>query len=189
MNIDASEKFENFLQAVLEGFVDGILVLSDQKEVIYANIAARNICNRLLENSANILPSKIWQVAQALIDSQELYPLYSVPIESEVRTEKTILRIRVQWLNLKSYEHPCLLIRLQDQKQFLQSLAIAEAQQWNLTPREAEVWLLRRTGHNRKEIANELYIALDTVKKHLKNIQTKRQAVEEDEKWSASQAS
>jgi DNA-binding CsgD family transcriptional regulator len=177
------ERFGNFLQAVLEGFVDGILVLSDNKEVIYANTTAQEICTRLQQDNTDTLPIEISRMSQALIDSQQLYPLRPVTLESEVINENITLRLRAQWLNLETCEHPCLLIQLQDQKQSLHSLAIAEAQQWNLTPREAEVWLLRRTGCNRREIATALYIALDTVKKHLKNIQIKRQSIEQKQDW------
>jgi DNA-binding CsgD family transcriptional regulator len=42
---------------------------------------------------------------------------------------------------------------------------------------EAEVWLLRRRHYTLKEIATELSISINTVKKHLKNIHAKREAV------------
>jgi DNA-binding CsgD family transcriptional regulator len=50
-----------------------------------------------------------------------------------------------------------------------------EAQYFGLTPRESEVWDLRNQGRSRREIADHLYISIDTVKKHLANIQIKRQ--------------
>jgi DNA-binding CsgD family transcriptional regulator len=43
-----------------------------------------------------------------------------------------------------------------------------------LTPREAEIWQLRSEGLSYKAIASELFIAENTVKKHVKNILTKR---------------
>lgn len=151
--------------------------------MIYANTTAQDICTRLQQNHTDTLPIEISRMSQALLDNRELYPLRPVALESEVVNEKITLRLRAQWLSLGNSEHPYVLIQLQDQKQSLHSLAIAEAQQWNLTPREAEVWLLRRTGCNRREIADALYIAVDTVKKHLKNIQTKRQIVEQEQDW------
>jgi DNA-binding CsgD family transcriptional regulator len=86
-------------------------------------------------------------------------------------------------LKLEVSQRPCLLLQLQDQNQPIQGLAIAEAQCWGLTPRETEVWLLRRAGHLRKDIAANLFITIETVKKHLKNIQAKRQAVVEEQDW------
>jgi DNA-binding CsgD family transcriptional regulator len=174
-----------FLQAVLESFVDGILVLTEQKEQKYANQMAVRLCQQLNGTSA-VIPKEVWQVCEALIGSRELYPDQSVVVESEVECEDAKLRIRAQWLNIEAIEPPCLLVRLQDENQVIQGLAIAEAQSWGLTERETDVWIRRRAGYSRKQIAEELYIALDTVKKHLKNIQTKRQTYLDEHEWLAS---
>lgn len=185
MNMNYSENPENFLQAVLEGFVDGVLVLTEQQEIVYANATAHSICSQLQTNPSHSLPEEVKQICQTLIESRELYPDHPVTLEAEVSTSVATLRIRAQWLRLEISERPCILLRLQNQNQFVQGLALAEAQRWGLTPRETEVWLLRRSGCMRKEIATRLYIALDTVKKHLKNIQTKRQTVLDEEEWQA----
>lgn len=171
-----------FLQAVLESFVDGILVLTEHKEQKYANQMAVQLCQQLTGKSYAI-PQEVWQVCEALIGSRELYPNQPVVVESEVECEVTKLRIRAQWLSFEAFQCPCLLVRLQDQNQASQGLAIAEAQSWGLTERETQVWIRRRAGYNRKQIAEELYIALDTVKKHLKNIQTKRQNYLDEHEW------
>jgi DNA-binding NarL/FixJ family response regulator len=162
------------LQAVLESFVDGILVLTDQQELHYANTTAQELCFQLTGKS-EVLPDIIWQACQALIDSRDLYPNQPIVLESEVASATVNLRIRVQWLQLDTVASPCLLVRLQDQNQAAQGLAIAEAHTWKLSPRETEVWTRRRASNTRKQIAADLYIAEDTVKKHLKNIQIKRQ--------------
>lgn len=188
-DVNPLEGSETFLQAVLEGFVDGILVLTDQQEVMYANATADSICTQLDKEKITPLPKELQQVCTALVESKDLYGDRPLMIESDVDTGETTLRIRAQWLTLQTAQHPCILLRLQDQDQAVQGLAIAEAQKWNLTPRETEVWLLRRAGCKRREIATELYIAEDTVKKHLKNIQFKRQSVLDEEEWQSSQAS
>lgn len=187
--MSSPESSENFLHAVLEGFVDGILVLTDRQEVIYANTIADSICTQLLQEKANPLPKELQEVCEALTESKDVYGDRPFMIESDVDTGKTIFRIRAQWLNLEGAQQPCILLRLQDQNQSVQGLAIAEAQKWNLTPRETDVWLLRRAGYKRKQIAEKLYIAEDTVKKHLKNIHFKRQMTLDDEEWRSSQAS
>lgn len=171
-----------FLQAVLESFVDGILVLTEQKEQKYANQMAVQLCQQLTGKNRTI-PQEVWQVCEALMGSRTLYPDQSVVVESEVECETTKLRIRAQWLSFEAFQCPCLLVRLQDQNQVVQGLAIAEAQSWGLTQRETQVWIRRRAGRNRKQIAEELYIALDTVKKHLKNIQAKRQNYLHEHEW------
>jgi DNA-binding CsgD family transcriptional regulator len=179
---------QEFLQAILEGFVDGILVLTEQQEALYANATARHFCHQLNPAGSRVwLPREVWQVCEALIDSRSLCPDRGFVIESEVNTDLLKLRIRAQWLQLDGLDQPGLLVRLQDQNQAMQSLAIAEAQTWNLTERETQVWLLRRSGYTRKQIAAELHIALDTVKKHLKNVQLKRLNYLSEDEWRSQQ--
>ena len=52
---------------------------------------------------------------------------------------------------------------------------------YSLTPREADVWQLRQQGATYQEIAQELFISVNTVKKHLKSILAKQQFVEKKE--------
>jgi DNA-binding CsgD family transcriptional regulator len=179
----------NLLQAVLESFVDGIIVLTNQQEVLYINKTAEGICNQFSAQPTNQVPTEVMRVCEALVESAEYYPDRPIMIESEVPFGETAFRIRAQWIFLDAIARPCILIRLQDQKQMVQSLAMAEAQKWDLTKRETEVWTLRRFGYKRKQIATKLYIAEDTVKKHLKNIQSKRQCLLDEEEWNATQAS
>jgi len=173
-----------FLQAILEGFLDGILVITDQKQLLYINHTAKQLYQKLgYDITANVIPQQIWQSCEALLEIQELHTEKSIVMESEIEVEKIALQIRVQWLEITQYDRPCLLVRLQDQQQELQTLAIAEARKWQLTERETQVWILRRTGSSRKQIASELYISEDTVKKHLGNINIKRQICFDEEEW------
>lgn len=105
-------------------------------------------------------------------------------IESEIASNQaTTLRIRVRWFKLNAFSHPCLLVILEDRCQSIQKLALAEVDRYGLTPREAEVWLRRRANYTYKEIATELYISINTVKKHMKNIQVKRETVHDMERY------
>ena len=168
------------LQGVIESFFEGILILTEQGELVQANDLARQICEQLTQGKPqrNPVPQEIWCVCQALIESRSLYHNQPVIIESEITTDKlTWLRIRTQWLKLSAIKHPCLLVILEDRYQSVQNLAIAEVDKYSLTPREAEVWLLRRRQYALKEIATELSISLNTVKKHIKNIHAKRETV------------
>ncbi|UBF24720.1 helix-turn-helix transcriptional regulator [Kovacikia minuta CCNUW1] len=184
-----SEEPDAFLQAVLEGFVDGIVVVTDQQEIIYTNATAQSICAQLSKEDKAFLPTEIQRAYEALVESRDLYGDRSITIESEAATPETRFRIRAQWLPLELVQRPCVLLRLQDQNQATLGLAVTEAQKWDLTPRETEVWLLRRSGCSYKEIAAMLYIAPDTVKKHLKNVHLKRQVVQDETDWQESQAS
>ena len=167
----------DFLLSVLEGLVDGILIVSPHGELIFANTPATQLCHQLNPNQQ--YPAEVWRSCEALLESRQWYGDRLLVIESELHIEPDqTYRICVQWLQLNE---PCLLIRLEDQQRSLQGLAVTEAKKFGLTPREAEVWLLKRCHLSRKQIASKLFITIDTVKKHLGNIQLKRQA--HSESW------
>lgn len=173
-----------FLQGVLEGFIDGILILTDEGELVHANQSARQIFDRInqgvLQN--NLVPQQIWQICYALIESNELFPHQKTILESDISNgQSNNFRVRVRWLKLEQIERRCLLVTLEDKYQSLQTMVHNDVRQYNLTPREAEVWLLYRENYSYQEIADKLYITLNTVKKHMKNIHAKRKAICEEE--------
>ncbi len=168
-------KTPRFLLSVLEGLVDGVLVLHPNGDILYANTPATDIVRSL---GSSRVPSEVWRSCEALIESREVFGDQVVVIESELKLNEQSYRVRVQWMQLD--QETCLLVRLEDQQRSWSSLALTEAKQYGLTPREAEVWSLKRCNLSRKEIASRLYITIDTVKKHLGNIQLKRQAHSEE---------
>uniref|UniRef100_A0A832M2H3 LuxR family transcriptional regulator n=1 Tax=Oscillatoriales cyanobacterium SpSt-402 TaxID=2282168 RepID=A0A832M2H3_9CYAN len=166
-----------FIQGVLEGLTDGILILSDQGEWIYHNYYAHCICQKLNQGEPVLhqVPDVIWRSCQALIDSRDIYSSQPVVIESEVTLGPSdVYRIRVRWLVLEDSQRPYLVVLLEDRRQSLQNQAIAETILYDLTPRQAEVWLLYRAGFKYQQIAAELYITQNTVKRHLKDIRMKQ---------------
>jgi len=180
LNTQLRQSDNILLQGVIESFFDGILILTEQGELVQINDLARQICEQFSQEKpqTNPVQKEIWCVCQALIESRSLYHNQPVIIESEITTDKlTTLRIRTQWIKLSAIKHPCLLVILEDRYQSVQNLALAEVDKYGLTPREAEVWLLRRRQYALKEIATELSISLNTVKKHIKNIHAKRETV------------
>lgn len=167
------------LQAIIEGFIDGVLILNQQGTWVHANECALQICHQLspCTSPKNSVPQEIWRVCESLIDSRELFPGQKIIIESEINTnDLAVFRIRVRWLKLEESEHPYLLVTMEDRHQSTQNTVIVDAKKYGFTPREAQIWLLRRTNHSYKEIAGQLYITLNTVKKHMKNIYAKQQA-------------
>jgi DNA-binding CsgD family transcriptional regulator len=166
------------LQAIVEGFVDGVLILSETGEWIHANECARRVCHLLSSERPdnNLVPQPIWQICESLIDSRELFPEQKLIIEAEIDGNNAdVLRVRVRWLELDDNHSPYLLVTLEDRNQSTHNTAIAEAKKYDLTPREAEVWMLRRANYSYKEIAAKLFITVNTVKKHLKNVYAKQQ--------------
>ncbi|HEY9617306.1 MAG TPA: LuxR C-terminal-related transcriptional regulator [Microcoleaceae cyanobacterium] len=165
------------LQGILEGLIDGVLIVTSSGEWVYGNFHAYRICQRLTPNVPirKSLPSAIWQVCQQLIHRQELGADRPLIVESTIVSSRSeTFRVRVRWLELSEVKRPYLMVTLEDCYQSAQNQAIAEIQQYELTPRQAEVWRLRRAGYSYREIANQLYIGVDTVKRHLKDIYAKQ---------------
>jgi DNA-binding CsgD family transcriptional regulator len=168
----------DLLPAMIETFMDGILILTTERELILTNEYARCISRQLMPNldTNNEVPESIWHVCQSLIESRQLFPEKKIILESEVATNQGLkLRVRARWLQFNSDHDNLLLVTVEDSHQYAQSSAIADARKYHLTNREMEVWQLRQANVSYQAIANQLYITINTVKKHLKNIYAKRQ--------------
>jgi DNA-binding CsgD family transcriptional regulator len=167
-------------EEVIENLIDGILLISEQKELIYANDCARRILRQLNQGSTltSLVPGEIWHICQTLISSRRLFPNQYWLIESKVCIDSSIVfNVRAKWLKLEDIENPYLLLSISDQYQYIKDIAIEESQKYGLTARERETWLLHRANYTYKQIASELCITPNTVKKHMKNIYLKQKAV------------
>jgi DNA-binding CsgD family transcriptional regulator len=168
----------NLLQGVLEAMMDGVLVLTDQGKLIYANQCAHQFFHWLVKDPSpsDSVPQPIWHICEALIESRALFPDRPIIIEDEIRTTDVhSIRIRVRWLEFDQVNRFHLLVTLEDRYQSIQNAAIDDARKYGLTERESEVWTLRCANLTYKAIALRLNIAVDTVKKHVKSIHAKRQ--------------
>jgi len=166
------------LQGVMEGLIDGVMMITAKGELIHANCHALQICQQFIPNLAQekVIPHAVWRCCQAVIDSRELFPQQPLTIEDEISSPLGTIRIRVRWLTVENLPQACLLVTLEDQSQSAQYRAIAESIKYGLTARETDVWRLKRAGCSYKAIAAQLFLAENTVKKHIKNIHAKRAA-------------
>jgi DNA-binding CsgD family transcriptional regulator len=172
------------LKNLLEDLINGILILTEQGELIYINNYARQILQRLIQNDPpmNFVPGEIWHICQCLIQSRSLFPNQHWSIESEVLIDHTItLHVQARWLNTNLTDVPSLLLIVKDQHRSIRNMINEEAQKYGLTSREKEIWLLHRAGYTYKQIATELQITPNTVKKHLKSIRVKQKLAVEME--------
>jgi DNA-binding CsgD family transcriptional regulator len=176
MSLPSSTNLQNAIasipfSALLDGLVDGLLVANTCGKLVHANDRGRQFCQQLC-GYRDRLPDAIWQVCQQHLNRTAET---SFIFESEIAScQQTPLRLRVclwEWDDC-----PHFLVTLEDRQQSLQQLAIADSQKYNFTPREAQVWQLRRAQLSYQQIAERLYISQNTVKKHMKNINAKRQA-------------
>lgn len=116
------------LQAVIESFVDGILVVNSEGELLHANECAREICLQLSpENQGSAIPVEIWQVCESLIESRELFPNEKIFMEFEVDKQSVKLRIRVRWLEFDDNEDNYMIVTLEDCHESSQNMAIRDA--------------------------------------------------------------
>jgi hypothetical protein len=167
-------------QELVESLIDGVLILTEQRELLYANDCAHRILRQLDrdESVTNKIPEEIWSICQMLIESRHLFPTQYWLIESKVFVDSSIaFNIQVRWLKLKNIECSCLLLCLHDKYQYIKEIVSEESQKCGLTSREKEVWLLHLANYTYKQVALELGITPNTVKKHMKNIHSKKKAM------------
>lgn len=178
-----STQFDPFVE-VVEYFVDGILILTDQGNKIYANSRADKICKYLNIDKVNphIIPEEILRPCQEFAQHSVLSSQETTIHEIEITSQKSCLfRLRVQGFKLDNPDHFYLMVIIEDRYQSLQNLVKFDAGKYGLTRSEEKVWLLRTANYTYKQIAAKLNITLNTVKKHIKNIHAKREATIEFE--------
>lgn len=168
---------------VLEGLPIGVLFLSNGGDLVFSNRYAQQICSQLQDCSKNLsvnissfefLPPSVRRICQAVIDSRELFPEQPIIIEDSVEsTALTPIQLRARWLELEFESYILVMLEPQSQHQSIQ-----ETQQFDLTDRETEVWLLRQAGYSYASIADQLQITLNAVKAQLQSIHAKRGRVE-----------
>ncbi|MBD2356300.1 helix-turn-helix transcriptional regulator [Tolypothrix sp. FACHB-123] len=168
----------NFFQAIIENLGDGLLILNTSGELFHANAVGLNICNQLNPEKHNkkFIHPVIEQLCQSLITNY-ISAEQPIILSDEIRVNQSkVFRIRVRLLTFSIAHTPGFLVTIENRCESLKNVAIAEVKKYDLTPREAEIWSLYRRNYSYKDIAAKLYITLNTVKKHMKNIHAKRQA-------------
>ncbi|MBE9138489.1 helix-turn-helix transcriptional regulator [Nodosilinea sp. LEGE 07088] len=167
-------------EEVIEDLIDGVLLLTDTRELIYANHCARRVLRQLNQDQspANQIPEEVWHICQTLIDSRQLFPNQYWLIESKVIAGTSVVfHIRARWLKLKDREQSCLLLNIRDQCRYIKDIVSEESERYGLTSREKEIWLLHRANYTYKQIAVALCITPNTVKKHMKGIYSKQKTL------------
>ena len=162
---------------IISELVSGILILTDQKQIVYSNLYGRRVLKQLnsaVDESVQV-PQEICQICQSLMEIRNLFPNQCWLTQFDIFIENIIiLHIRARWLMVDTLDQPYMLLLIEDRKTTINKIVSQEAEQYGLTPREREVWLLHRRGRTYKQIALELEITPNTVKKHMKSIHSKR---------------
>ncbi len=175
------QNFQQFslFSSIIENFFDGILILTDRGKWVCANSQAQKICKRLIQgiSSSQYIPNEIWKICQLFIEIQSKNPQSKILLEAKIAFDNTEeLRIRVQDLEIKGVLNHYLIVIIEECDRSCQNVLKLQVKKYGLTAREAEVWRLRQIPCSYREIAEELCVTLNTVKKHIKNIRAKQKA-------------
>lgn len=165
-----------FLESFLNTFADGILILTFEGELLYVNQAVHQITTQYSAtlDQTPVLYDEINYLFQII--SNSLDPSQTAPhfVEADLfLTKKNKLRIQARRFKGLGDASPLILIAIEDLQNSINATALIEAEKYGLTERETEVWQLRRANYTYLEIAGQLYISINTVKKHLKSISSK----------------
>lgn len=163
----------------LNDAISGVLVLTEVQEVVYIDADAQKVLEQfgLASVASGSIPEEVWCVGQALIENRMLFPGQDWRIESRITVDREVVFcVQGRWLTFEEGDCLYLLFTFLEAGQSQQAQAIAEAEASHLTAREQEVWLLYCNHCTYRQIAQQLYISQNTVKKHMKNIHSKRRA-------------
>ena len=166
------------LRAILGNLQDGFIIASQTGEIEQINLPAERICDAL-DSKDSRLPGEIWHVCQAALKNKDVLSFNKIGIDADIILPNIgPVRIRVQ--NISARQISSLLIVLEDRQQSIRNKALSDAALYGLTERETEVWQMRLRGLAYKEISTTLWITVDTVKKHVKNILAKQRSHQDE---------
>lgn len=162
----------------IKACLNGILVFTDQQDLVYASDDAYQILSHFHRHDLEThgkMPEEISHICQSLIHSHHRFPHQNWLMEFDIITQDAaIVHIRSRWLKGETSEYSYLILLLEDRQQAVTNILLEEAQQYDFTPREKQVWMLHRNSLTYKQIAKKLGITPNTVKKHMRSIHAKR---------------
>ena len=117
------------------------------------------------------IPEQITALCNLLRQSREDFPDVALQLYDIVFLPGGIrLHLNVEWIELADQPTKCILVTIEDLTQTACHRAMSDTYRYGLTEREAEVWELYLQGLSYRDVSEKLVIALNTVKKHMKNI-------------------
>ncbi|MEB3210288.1 MAG: helix-turn-helix transcriptional regulator [Leptolyngbyaceae bacterium] len=175
---DARTRSNLIKNAVIQESIGGVLIFSDQNRLIYACDTSQKILNQLRsDDSAShpFIPGEINHICHSLMQSRLLFPDQNWLIECDIFTRSAMaIHVRARWLTTQQLDHSYLILNIEDRQQAITNIVLQEADRYGLTPREKDVWVLQHDNYTYKQIAAELGITSNTVKKHVRSIYAKK---------------
>ena len=167
---------------LVESMPEGAIVLAQTLRPVYTSSKAQRLCQQLSSeegHQASLLDVVI-EICHRLLktesENKSLVAEYQGLQGRNVRLWASWLSTRALSSNLSS-DQPYILVLLEDCDEALKEDLWIDRQKYDLTDREAEIWMLLRQEYTYQEIADILQISLNTVKTHVKNVYAKRRSV------------
>lgn len=119
-------------------------------------------------------PPQIETLCKLLQESCDDYPNYTLQLYDTTFLPGGIrLQLNAEWIELIDQPTKCILVTIEDLTQVAHQRAVSDTYRYGLTSRETDVWKLYLQGLSYRQVSEELFISLNTVKKHMKSIFSK----------------
>ncbi|MBW4578702.1 MAG: PAS domain-containing protein [Tildeniella nuda ZEHNDER 1965/U140] len=180
-DLSSALQSSSLLTALVEALPKGLIVLSVDRTIVYWNQTARRLCQKLSSTQRcwTMLPTIVTELCGQVIDARTVCEPMLLDYQT---TDGGSFRLTACWLteamhdeaNRALNQRAYVLITIEDRDEVLQQDIQLEQKKFQLTNREAEVWLLLKREYSYQAIATTLHISLNTVKTHIRNIHAKR---------------
>ena len=167
------------IEEALTKLTSGILIITEGRQLLYANECACRILRQIRRErqSSEAIPKEINYLCKSIAEVRWQFPGQHWVMKTKICISSSVnFSVTARYMKLDTLGKHCIVLEMKDQCQLLKGIAMEEAKQYGLTERETEIWLLQRANYTYKQIASELFIAPNTVKKHMQNIHLKQKA-------------
>lgn len=186
---------------LLEMIPQGIVVFSRNLKPLYCNQKAKSLFQVLAGDRIpeGVLPLAVSEACYGIMRHEQAVDS-ALMVECQTSTGH-LVRVSARVLELpganevlspphsfaEAVDSPktsgLIAVFLENCNDLMQQEAKIQQQKYDLTDREAEIWMLLRQELTYQEIAKNLQISLNTVKTHVKNVYAKRRSSEGKEKF------
>jgi DNA-binding CsgD family transcriptional regulator len=170
VHLDAKDSNFVGLPTTFENWVDGIFIFDRQGKCIMMNQTACQMAKYLSQvpEQWDQISHAIWQTCSVIINHSLNNAEFEISLDPVTR-----FRIRGLTLQMEDNTTSSIQIILEDQRQSIEHLVNTEALMYRLTLGEKAVC------KSYQDIAQVLYLSVNTIKKHLKNIRIKQRSQQE----------
>ncbi|PSN16369.1 hypothetical protein C7293_02880 [filamentous cyanobacterium CCT1] len=178
---DAIALKDRALGIALSLLVDSFLLLNADGGIILSNAKGEELLQKMQTSRDKssrqpqvTLPEAVLKACDLLLENCAILSDQSLPTQVALTVYPNI-QLRISLIETEDEWNPLFLVVMEDKQQ--SSLTQATVDQWlfGLTNREKEVWTLRLQDYAYQEIAETLYLSVNTVKRHMKAILAKQE--------------